>query len=231
MNRNFLLLLFLNFSVLSFGQDTLNLTDVRGLKQGLWKKTDTSGRKIYIGQFKDGIPYGYFYYYYPDGKMKTESRISAGGKKARTVSYYTNGKKMAAGNYLNEKKDSTWQFFNETDGSLVAEEWYRLGIKDGPSKTYYPDGRIAESLTWKNGLKTGPWEQYYSDGKIKFRGSFLNNEKTSTFSAFGLSGQVMFTGQYSKGHQEGQWLYYDEKGKIIKKEFYKAGILEKTLEF
>jgi len=218
MNRNFLLLLFLISFILTFGQDTLNRTDTRGHKQGFWKKTDTSGKKIYEGRFKDGIPYGSFCYFYPDGKIKTESFISEGGKRARTVSFYSNGKKMAAGNYLNEKKDSIWQFFSETEGSMVSEEIYQLGAKDGVSKTYFPEGGLAEILTWKNGIKSGQWEQYYSDGKIKFRGSYLDNEKTGTIQAFYMSGKIMFIGQYANGHPVGQWIYYDEKGNLKKKE-------------
>lgn len=218
MNRISLLLLFLIFSTCFFGQDTLNLTDAGGRKQGFWRKTDSSGRKVYEGKFRDGLPYGLFRYYYGSGTIKTESVVSHGGKIARTVSYYPNGKKMAEGKYLNEKKDSTWQFFNETEGALLSEEIYKMGVKDGISKTYFPEGGLAEIITWKNGVKSGPWEQYYSDGKIKFRGTYLDNEKAGVFQAFYMSGKVMFTGKYSNGHQAGQWIYYDENGKLMKKE-------------
>lgn len=218
MNRIFLPLLLLISSTFIFAQSSQNHIDSLGRKQGFWVKTDTSGRKVYEGQFTDGLPFGLFRYYYPDGKIKTESVISAGGKKAKTISYYPNGKKMAAGNYLNERKDSTWLFFSEKEGILVSEEVYNKGNKDGISKTFYPDGQLAEILTWKNGLKSGLWEQYYTDGKIKFRGHYTENEKTGLFEAFYMSGKIMYKVKYTAGHATGQWIYYDENGKILKKE-------------
>lgn len=220
MNRISFLIFFLFSSIFIFGQDTVNLIDAQGRRQGVWKKSDSIGRKIYEGQFTDGKPTGIFRYYYPDGKLKTESAFSFGGRKAKSVSYYPNGRKMASGNYFDEKKDSVWQFFSEIDGVLLSEENYHLGVKDGFSKTYFPGGGLAELMSWKNGIKSGPWEQYFSDGKIKFRGNYQENEKSGAFQAFYLSGKIMFRGQYLNGHQSGLWLYYEENGKLLKKEQY-----------
>ncbi len=199
-------------------QDNINQTDTLGRRQGFWKKTDTEGKIIYHGQFRDGVPYGQFLYLYPDGKIKTESQMSENGKIASTLTYYPNGKKMAEGIYVEEKKHGLWKFFNEAEGSLISEETYVMGVKNGISKTYFPDGGIAEILTWENGVKSGLWEQYYSDGHIKFRGIYLNNEKHGDLTAFYLSGRVMFTGKYEHGKRAGQWVYFDETGKIRKNE-------------
>jgi len=225
MNRFSMVFLLLCPSLVIFGQDTLNITDSNGRKQGFWRKSDSSGNKIYEGQFRDGIPYGAFRYYYPNGKLKTLSVLSGNSKSARTISYYPNGMKMAAGNYINEKKDSIWQFFNESDGSLVSEEQYHMGQKSGSSKTFYSMGGIAESSEWKEGVRDGPWTGYYPGGQVRFSGFYKNNEKTGLFEAFYDSSKPMITGQYSMGHQNGVWVYYNEKGEITKKETYENGIL------
>jgi antitoxin component YwqK of YwqJK toxin-antitoxin module len=219
---------FMMISCLLSGQDTVNVTDSKGHRQGFWRKTDTAGRVVYEGRFSDGYPSGEFRYFYPNGKIKTISKVSSGGKRAVTISYFPNGNKMAAGNYLNEKKDSTWQFFSESNGTLVSEETYKSGIIQGISRVFYPEGGLSEFQEYKNGILEGRWEQYYLDGKLKLQGTFKAGEKEGLFKTFFMSGQLMMTGQYNQGHQDGTWVFYNDKGIVTEKEFYKNGKLIKT---
>ncbi len=228
MFRIFIPILFTFFSCSMFAQDTLNVTDSYGRKQGSWRKRDSAGRIVYEGRFKDGLPAGEFRYFYPDGKLKTVSILSNQGKRAVTISYFPNGRKMAAGNYLNEKKDSTWQFFSESNGSLVSEEQYVNGMITGFSKVYYPEGGLSEQCEYKDGVRDGRWEQYYLDGKIKLRAAYRAGEKQGPFTTFYDSGLLMMTGQYIAGHQDGVWIYYNEKGGITKKETYQNGSMVKV---
>jgi antitoxin component YwqK of YwqJK toxin-antitoxin module len=219
------IILFAFFSSLLFGQDTVNIKDSKGQRQGYWKKLDTAGKMIYEGRFRDGIPSGEFHYYYSNGKTKTISRFSKDGKLARTVSYFPNGKKMAAGNYLDEKKDSVWQFFSESNGTIVSMDTYQGGLINGESKVFYPEGGLSELHVYKIGVKDGLWEQYYMDGKLKLRGAYRAGEKEGQFKAVYASGMPMISGQYLLGHQDGTWTYFDEKGAITKKEVYDRGML------
>ena len=228
MFRFFILGVFCLYSVVISAQDTVNITDSRGRRQGYWRKADSAGKVIYEGRFRDGAPAGEFRYYYPDGKVKTISRMTDRGKRAETVSFFPNGNKMAAGRYVDEKKDSLWQFFSESNGTVVSEEIYRAGIVDGRSKVFYPDGGLSELHDYKNGVKNGAWEQYYLDGKLKLRGSYLDGEKSGPFKTFYDSGLPMISGQYTLGRQDGQWIYFDEKGEVSKKEVYDQGKLLKV---
>jgi antitoxin component YwqK of YwqJK toxin-antitoxin module len=228
MNRYFIFLLLAFCSLLMQAQDTLNVTDTKGRKQGFWRRVDTAGKTIYEGRFRDGVPEGEFRYFYPNGKLKTISKISNQGKRAEAVTYFLNGKKMAAGNYLDEKKDSTWQFFSESNGTLVSMDNYRAGVLEGKSQVFYPDGVLSEMIHYKNGARDGLWEQYYLDGKLKLSGAYQAGDKVGPFRTFHTSGQPMITGQYTQGHQDGTWVYFDDKGVITKKEFYNKGTLFKV---
>ena len=230
MFRTFVVVVFVIFYCSVFGQDTVNIKDLQGRKQGYWRKSDSVGRVIYVGHFKDGVPVGEFRYYYPDGKLKTVSLLSKQGKRAVTNSYFTNGMKMASGIYINEKKDSTWHFFSEENGKLVSEEHYKDGLIDGLSKVFFPEGGLSELNVYKQGIKDGLWEQYYDDGKIKLRGAFKSGEKQGAFKIFYPSGHFMISGQYNTGHQDGTWFYYNEKGATEKKEIYRNGLLIKVEE-
>ena len=115
MNLNILIFLFyfFNFSVFAQNNDQLNFTDSKGQKQGYWRKTNEIGQLKYEGNFKDNKPIGHFIYYYPGGQKKAETDYSKNGTFARTKLYHELGEIKATGNYLNEKKDSIWNFFDE----------------------------------------------------------------------------------------------------------------------
>jgi antitoxin component YwqK of YwqJK toxin-antitoxin module len=206
-------------------QESMNRVDEKGRKQGFWRKTDTAGNKIYEGKFRDNIPYDTFRYFYPGANLKTLSVFSESGRKVRSESFFKNGQPMAKGIYLDEKKDSTWQFFSEYDGARLSEENYTNGLKDGTSKIYFPGGGISEIITWKNDKKEGLWETYFTDGKIKMKGSCVNGEKSGPFVFYYNSGKVMITGEYLEGHQHGTWTYYSVNGEEVVREKYDKGIL------
>jgi antitoxin component YwqK of YwqJK toxin-antitoxin module len=230
MGRLFIVFLTIFFASGIFGQEAINLVDAKGRKQGFWRKSDSLGNKLYEGNFIDGIPSDTFRYFYRTGSLKTLSVISGQGKRAKTVSYFPNGRKMASGNYLNEKRDGIWQFFSDGSEKLVSEEFYAEGKIEGNSKVFYPEGGVSEVTNYINGIKDGLWEQYFSDGTIKLRGKFKAGEKHERFQLFYPSGQLRVSGQYNNGHQDGVWNSYDEKGKLVKKETYKKGKLLKTEE-
>jgi len=212
-------------------QDTVNQTDSRGRKQGFWCKTDKENHKVYEGQFINDIPYGKFTYFYEDGKIRTVSILSDNGTVARTTSWFHNGKLMAKGMYLNQQRDSLWQFFSEYDGSLVSEERYVNGKKSGPEKIFYPGNGISEIIPWVNGVKDGTWEQFYDDGAPKLMGNFKNGEKDGALKTFFVNGKLLVSGYYTNGHQDSTWIYYDDKGNVTLKEYYDDGILLKSEEF
>ena len=227
MNRLFLVFILLGMSFRAFSQDSVNRNDAMGRKQGKWMKVDKDGHKLYDGQFKDGIPDGEFRYYYADGKLKAISVLSDDGKTARTVSYASNGRKIAEGNYRNEKKDSTWKYYSDYDGTLLSEESYALNVKDGASKTFYSNGNITELMHYRDGKKEGEWIQYFDDGKVKFRGAFANDEKEGPFTGYYPGGKISFSGAYKAGHMDGTWTFYEENGEVTRTEKYSGGALIK----
>lgn len=230
--RSFLLFSFLILIIGNgYCQDTINQTDGNGKKQGYWIKKDKEGKKIYEGQFRHDIPFGEFKYYYPAGGLKAVSKLSDNGKCSYTTTYFQNGRKMAEGKYIDQKKDSTWKFFSEYENVVISEEFYKDGKKEGVSTTFYPDGIVAERATWKNGVRSGLWEQYYTDGKLKLKCAFLDDEKDGQLKTYHMSGRIWLTGQYIKGDADGTWVYMTDKGEIEKKEYFDKGRLVKTEEF
>ena len=118
--------------LLAQSNEQLNFTDSKGLKQGLWRKTNELGQLKYEGAFKDGKPIGHFIYYYAGGQKKAETDYSKNGTLARTILYHEVGGLKAKGNYINEKKDSIWNFYDEKE-RLTSIENYKDNKRNGKS--------------------------------------------------------------------------------------------------
>ncbi|HET6989702.1 MAG TPA: hypothetical protein VFJ43_00185 [Bacteroidia bacterium] len=211
-----------------------------GLKEGPWKKVDSLGTCIYVGQFKAGKPYGVFTYFDTDARKMSEINFLNGGPVAYGKMYGVTGKIQAEGKYINQQKDSLWTFFTE-DGVLLSQEWYKNGKRNGKSVTYHPFSKqIAELKFYKDDLQDSIWVTYYSDGKKEGEGKYKMGKQEGRATWFFPDGKLNIVGNYLHDVKDGIWVYYTEDdGKYVEKgrETWKAGklisggVLIKTDEF
>lgn len=203
-----------------------NKVDEKGRKQGPWKKTTPDGKVIYEGSFVDDRPEGKFVYYYPDGKVKIISYFSQKGKVARVKLFHeSNGKLMAEGKSVEEKRDSTWRFYNE-DSLLLSEEPYTLGKKNGVVKTFYPNGKVADETPYKMDVKDGVVKTYFNDGTLKSQQKYVNGLIEGKVYFYFPDGKVSVAGQYVNSLKDGVWTFYKSNGQVERTEAYKRGMLQ-----
>jgi antitoxin component YwqK of YwqJK toxin-antitoxin module len=202
-----------------------NKTDAQGLKQGYWEKVDPKTNKIiYKGTFKDGKPQGTFTYYYENAdSVRSKSEFRQDGKVAYVTMFYATGKKEAKGKYVNEQKDSTWNFYDQR-GGLLSTENYSNGKKDGVSKVYFENGKVSEEKNYKNGVLDGPYKMWYGEKKIKAEGKYVNGEYDGACAWYYPDGTAAAKGLYDKGKKNGVWLYKDKEGKVTNKEVWSNGV-------
>ncbi len=212
---------------------SLNRTDEKGLKQGVWQKNYSNGVLRYKGQFRDGKAYGEFRYFYPTGALKSILKYKNGGEDAEVHSFHLNGKPMADGKFVHRKKDSVWNYYSDVDGKRVASESYHRGVKEGISVIYYPEsGRIFEITTYHLGYKWGPWKKYFPNGKLSQEGVYVNDTLNGNFQVFFLNGKLQMKGSYEKGLQNGKWMFYDSTGSLQRKHvFHWSHSLVETMRF
>ena len=210
---------------------TINQTDARGFKQGLWKQKDKNGNIRYVGFFKDNYPVGEFTHYYPSGKTKVIMIYSSKGQKAFAKMFYENGVTLqATGIYKGKVKDSLWKFYDDK-GLLVKEDVYKNNKLNGVSKTYYPNGiGLFEEMSFKDSIKDGIWKQYFENGKLKLDAIYKNNLIEGEFKIYYPSGNLHIFGLYKESLKEGKWLNYEDNGKIKKTERYIHGVLQETAD-
>ncbi len=214
-------------SALGLAQEAPNRTDATGKKQGHWIKYDADHKKIYDGNFVDNIPIGKFIYFYDTGIPWSISVFSHNGKQTHSQMFDAGGKLIGEGNYLNEKKDSTWKFYS-AEGNLLSDEIYTNGLKNGSSRVYYANETISEEKIWQNGSLNGSVKKYFENGQLKYSGNYINNKLDGNVVFYYPSGKIDAKGLYKNDLKEGSWKYYNEDGTLKRTDIYIDGKMTGT---
>ncbi len=210
---------------ISFGEPALaqeyNQTDTDGLKQGLWNKKYSNGKTKYKGQFRNDAPYGLFKYYNMGGVIVTILEYSSSDT-AIATHYHTNSVKAAYGYYVNQQKEGVWRFYDRK-GVISSKEAYKHGEKHGQYIVYNLNGSISRETEFVNGVETGFRKTYNREGKVLSEGAILDGQMDGVQKTY-RHGVINVQGAYKHAVKDGEWLYYDEDGKVYKKEYYELGI-------
>jgi antitoxin component YwqK of YwqJK toxin-antitoxin module len=207
-----------------------NITDANGKKQGEWIKLK-HGRKVYEGQFKDGIPFGEFHYFYPSGKLKIRNFFSQQGRQNRVKIYFesTDEKLKAEGNYWDKKKDSTWNYFNKS-GYLVAVENYQNGLKQGDFRVFNYLGQLNLEQFYENDSLHGLSTEYFETGKLFRQINYRNGKRYGFFKLYYPNGGLVLLGNYENDLRDSIWTTYNEDGSILYLDYYVKGLLNKRTD-
>src|SRR6056297_1695208 len=215
-----LMLLFFSFLFSSklYGQ---NQVDDNGRKHGVWKKKYPNGQIQYKGQFKHGKPVDTFKRYYPNGKIKAIMIYKDQGKVYAQL-YDKKEIKKAEGYFINRKKDSVWNYYNEY-GNLVSKDRYENGQKHGKSVKFYRSGDTSQVSHWKKGTKDGLFKQYFTNGKLKLLSNYKNGKINGYVTVFFPDGSKKIEGKYVNNLKEGKWVYFEDNRDTSKVINYKDG--------
>ncbi len=212
---------------LASAQESVNQTDAKGRKQGVWAKQYETGGDRYRGQFKDDKAVGIFFYYYDNGAKSSEvSYMGEDGVEADARFFHHNGAVMGEGRYKNQKKEGEWKYYDDQT-VLSSIEHYKDGKLHGISKVYFLDGTLAASIPYADGLKSGDFEEYFSDGTLRMKGTYQDNTYTGEYVQNFPDGKPMIKGQYKAAVKDGLWVYYADDGRIKAQQVYEKGKLIK----
>jgi antitoxin component YwqK of YwqJK toxin-antitoxin module len=218
--RIFLILLIF-LPVFSFAQ--INQTDANGLRQGLWEKKQPNGRLLYTGHFKDGKPVGEWKRFHGGGQVKAIINYKSSSDTAFTKLFDKYGKKIAEGNFLNQKKVGNWVYFSK--GRKISEEQFAGGLKNGISKQYYETGELMEEVEWKNGKQDGNFQIFYKNGKPYLQCKMQNNKRNGRCLIYYKNERLQLEAGYKNGLRHGEWKFFDGKGNFQYQLNYNEGEL------
>jgi antitoxin component YwqK of YwqJK toxin-antitoxin module len=214
-----LVILILFIPLFTFSQ--INQTDANGLRQGFWQKQQPNGRLMYEGNFKDGKPVGEWKRYHPGGQVKAIIKYHTDSDSAFTQLFDEWGKKVAEGNYLNEKKAGLWVYFSE--GRKVSDEHFAEGEKHGKARKYYQTGEVWEETDWISGKQEGSYRVFFQSGEPFFQCKMSNNQRNGLCLTYFQNGRVELEANYKNGLRHGEWKYFDDQGKYLYSLFYNEG--------
>jgi len=222
-----ILLLAINITV----AQPYNQTDSNGKKIGKWEKKYDNGKTRYKGQFENDYEVGDFFFYYPNGNIKSKLTYSENGKLCKVSLFNKKGNVEAKGYYYDKKKHRAWRYYSASTGNTLKKEVYNKGVKDGKWVTYYPSEQIATEITWVNGKREGEWKEYFENGRLRLSTTFVNNKLDGDYESYYLNGQISRKGKYVNGLADGNWIIYNESGIYIGAEKWNMGKLELERKF
>jgi antitoxin component YwqK of YwqJK toxin-antitoxin module len=163
-----------------YGDSLINYTDINGMKQGYWKKAYPNGNTAYEGFFLNDKPVGTFKRYHENGKLSTVLQCEKDTFRCRAELFSVNQKLTAKGNYYQQKRDSIWNFYSESQ-RLIAVESYKEGMRHGEFITFYENGNRAEVIQYKMDKEDGVWRRYYPGGQVKLETLYRNGLRNGPF--------------------------------------------------
>ena len=219
--RSIIVILIVFIPFFSFSQ--VNQTDTNGLRQGLWKKQQPNGKPLYEGQFKNDKPIGTWKRYHEGGQVKAVINYDANTDSAFAQLFDELGKKVAEGVYINEKKAGAWKYFSED--RLIADEQFKLGLKDGVSHTYYDSGEVLEEIDWKNGKQDGNHGVFFKDGKPFMEYKMQYDLRNGLCLTYFKNGKLELEAYYKNNLRDGNWNFYHENGDLWYTLKYEYGVI------
>jgi hypothetical protein len=145
---------------------------------------------------------GYNTLYYDSGKRMSEGEMREGLETGEWTSWHENGNIKSIGYYVEGRKDSLWQWYDES-GILTGTGtgMYGDGVENGTWMNYYPDGAVSDSGSYLEGLKEGLWKYYYETGSLKY------------------------SVHYKAGNLHGEKILLSSSGNVVKVEYFANDML------
>lgn len=140
--------------------------------------------------------------------------------------------------YHIDSTDLAWERFYKNGKPIFWSTFIPKLKENGLSISWYPNGKLYSIDNFINGQKIGEHVQYYEDGKLKEKGSYWINQHGDTMIFNKLKVDTvsdehgnMIVVANSKDLKDGEWVYYSEKGIMIRKEKYVHGKLMETFNY
>jgi uncharacterized protein len=194
-----------------------------GSKDSLWITYFENGHKDFSVTWKMGNYNGPLVYYSPD---LSNTPILIREYDDNDVKSYTylgkDGKPLPAMPVVYETIEYKTLY---PSGSKALEFAVKAGYREGPCVEYYSTGAVFKECNYVTGEKEGKSTEYFMNGKVSKEEYYLYDEKNGTCKEYYSNGTLKSVENYVYGELNGTCIYYDQTGKIIKKVFYRDGVL------
>ena len=186
-----------------------------------------NGQKYREANFCKGVLTGSSTIWYKNGNMNFLAFYADDGKDILSFSFYKNGQ---IEDYINSNIGFSKSWYKS--GELKEEDIFD-SIQYHETK-YYKNGQIESIGIFNNGKQ--PIKMFYKNGQIALSGYIYNVHLLALgkWSEWYVNGQLKreyYFNDSIPNQKESIWKWWNEKGKLIKKEIYKDGQLISSEEF
>lgn len=186
------------------------ITDMNGLRQGLWKEYYPTGELRSQGRYKNSKPVGEWNFYFEDKMVEITGEYNSKGEKVgEWLWFYPNGDTMSVAHYEDGDFDGDYAEYDE-EGNPVVKGTYVAGYEEGI--WYYRNGGAVEQGEYEGGKQVGLWKTIHENGIIAFEIRYRDGVRDGKFTAYWENANIKTTGKYQNGLQDGIWNYYNEDG-------------------
>ena len=141
---------------------------------------------------------------YPEYKVETQIIKKNKGvtpEPALTYYWYTPGKIVETKGGFDGRLLQGYYHAFYLNRQLKETGEFKLGVKDGEWKSWYPDGKQKELVTWRQGRKNGIYILYNELGNKMAEGQFKNDLLDGTFYTFDNRGNPIIEKNYKAGEE------------------------------
>ncbi|HEY6160959.1 MAG TPA: toxin-antitoxin system YwqK family antitoxin [Bacteroidia bacterium] len=189
MKKFLLIILFVTVKIgLAQSNDTLNVTDVNGLKQGHWLYHGKDKNlpnyqpesKVEEGRYTDNRKDGIWVTYWPNGNKKSEITFVNNTAKGYAKMYYEDGKVSEEGNWENQRWTGGYKMYHPNGQVFYEFNYNKSGKREGKQTYYYDNGKVMMTGDMKDGKETGTWTENYETGDLKSKKGFNDGKLDPT---------------------------------------------------
>lgn len=191
-----------------------------GLKQGQWKEYYDDGNIKAQGEYVDNKRNGFWIFYYKNGTIEEKGKYIMGLPDSIWMWYYNDGKILRKENYYNGLRDGLLTEYDKS-GNIITQGEYIEGKKDG--KWLYNVGDSKDEIEYIDDLRNGWSRSYYPDGNLRYEGKYIDDNPNGDHNWYWENGKVKKQGQYVMGRKNGDWKKYDKTGILLISISYSGG--------
>jgi antitoxin component YwqK of YwqJK toxin-antitoxin module len=194
---------------------------VKGRPTGAYARKDPDGAIVERGAFdslgrKDGV----WEAFHGDGSKASHASYRGGAQVDSSMAWYEGGGIKERGFF----QDGTGELlgYDSLGHRLIERRHLRNGSPEGESRTYFPDGKPRSLVVYKDGLPV-EMRKWHPNGKLWAEGGFSRGQRNGEWRVFDEHGVPMETSRYKDGIMDGEQLFYDSLGRLVRTQRYEHG--------
>lgn len=204
-------------SFLIFENDTVNITDEEGLKQGLWLYFFNDGKTIsQKGEYIDSKKEGIWQTFYENENPKTSITYSKNRQTGYAIIYYDDGTICEEGNWKENRWIGEYKYYYKNGEPAYIWNFDEEGARNGTQKYFHENGNLRIEGEWIAGKETGLINEYYENGNLKISSEWNEGRFNGIKKEYYANGTIKSERFYNDGQiDENLTVYYPYKEEIV----------------